>query len=72
MSTKEELVKILQDQGFDMITACGLVEDFLSSLHGMDPGKHHFLVGEADVTIQIERTSVLKRVYGENNETVKS
>lgn len=50
---KEQLIKILQNQGYDTITACEKVSDFIkTTLSKLKLGKHIFYIGKEKVTIK--------------------
>lgn len=50
---KEQLVIILRNQGYDIITACEVVSEFIkTTLSKLKPGKYIFYIGKEKVTIK--------------------
>ena len=48
---KEQIIAILQKQGFDTITACEIATSLIAELHTQVPGLYTYQVGRTNIEI---------------------
>ena len=51
---KEQLVKILQGEGYDMISACEIAAGFIADTKLLEPGVHKFYTDTTSIKIRVK------------------
>lgn len=49
---KEQLVGLCQSQGFDFMSSCEMVTEFLDDMKRRGPGRYKFVIGNLSLTIE--------------------